>query len=80
MVLLCLSSTEIDAILIIYDFGQSERSDGMFCDDIFGETPTGIRKTVSPMLYVFIFKYDLLVLISNYVSFRFCLQTKQIFS
>lgn len=26
---------------------QSERSDGMFCDDIFGETPTGIRRAVS---------------------------------
>lgn len=26
---------------------QSERSEGMFCDDIFGETPTGIRKSVS---------------------------------
>ncbi|XP_062111165.1 uncharacterized protein LOC133822741 [Humulus lupulus] len=24
---------------------KSERSEGMFCDDIFGETPTGIRKT-----------------------------------
>ncbi|KAF4355765.1 hypothetical protein F8388_019164 [Cannabis sativa] len=24
---------------------KSERSDGMFCDDIFGETPTGVRKT-----------------------------------
>ncbi|CAM9001148.1 unnamed protein product [Rhodiola kirilowii] len=25
---------------------KSERSDDMFCDDIFGETPTGVRKTV----------------------------------
>ncbi|EXB94180.1 Serine/threonine-protein kinase PRP4-like protein [Morus notabilis] len=24
---------------------KSERSDGMFCDDIFGETPTGVRKS-----------------------------------
>lgn len=24
---------------------KSERSEGMFCDDIFGETPTGIRKS-----------------------------------
>lgn len=26
---------------------QSERSDDKFCDDIFGETPTGVRKSVS---------------------------------
>lgn len=37
----------------VYDFVQSERSDGMFCDDIFGETPTGIRKSVSSMFYTF---------------------------
>lgn len=26
---------------------QSERSDVIFCDDIFGETPVGVRKLVS---------------------------------
>lgn len=26
---------------------QSERSDVIFCDDIFGETPVGVRKSVS---------------------------------
>ncbi|CAL5402794.1 unnamed protein product [Camellia sinensis] len=25
---------------------QSERSNDMFCDDIFGESPAGVRKTV----------------------------------
>lgn len=31
---------------------QSERSGGMFCDDIFGETPTGVRKAVSFIIFM----------------------------
>ncbi|OMP06769.1 hypothetical protein COLO4_07904 [Corchorus olitorius] len=31
-------------IILIYLFLQSERSEDNFCDDIFGETPTGVRK------------------------------------
>lgn len=33
-----------------YSKSQSERSDDMFCDDIFGDSPAGVRKTVSLML------------------------------
>ena len=29
---------------------QSERSDDKFCDDIFGETPTGVQTSVSVLL------------------------------
>jgi len=29
-------------------FLQSERSNDMFCDDIFGDSPAGVRKTVFP--------------------------------
>lgn len=31
---------------------QSERLDGVFYDDIFGETPTGVRKAVRVMLFM----------------------------
>jgi hypothetical protein len=30
----------------LYYIFQSERSEDMFCDDIFGESPAGIRKSV----------------------------------
>lgn len=34
---------------------QSEKSADMFSDDIFGESPTGVRKTVSVMLVLTFF-------------------------
>lgn len=31
---------------------QSERSEDMFCDDIFGESPAGVRKAVSLAIFM----------------------------
>lgn len=37
--------------IFVYEMVQSERSDDMFRDDIFGESPAGVRKTVSPTFH-----------------------------
>ena len=56
----------------IYEFVQSERSNGMFCDDIFGETPTGVCRFVSSC--------SMLLLVTNVSSlshahhYLFCLR------
>ena len=40
---------------------QSERSNDMFCDDIFGESPAGIRKMVSLGVFSCFCFYDFFI-------------------
>lgn len=44
---------------------KKERADGILCDDIFGETPTGVRKLVR-----FIFMHPVVIYVVH-LSFLF---------
>lgn len=67
----------------LWIYMQSERSDGMFCDDIFGETPTGVRRAVSFIIMLssvsifhhfflnFFFNLDMFLMVVNCVIFIF---------
>lgn len=44
---------------LCFHFSQSERSDDMFCDDIFGESPAGVRKLVC--IWSFFFTMPVLI-------------------
>lgn len=41
------------SVFFFIKFLQSERSADMFCDDIFGESPAGVRKPVMPVHFLF---------------------------
>lgn len=49
---------------------QSEKSDDMFCDDIFGESPAGIRKIVSLLPIIYMMVHIFTVLLSMHPTIR----------